>query len=187
MVAGGTLFLLGLMLRHPQLRGGHIDHLTQFDLQSRHGLPAFFGVGYALERFAVRNEALLRVMAKEFPLFRVMLSNVEIGMAKSDLPIARLYAGLAEPSLREQAFPIIEEEFHRTHRTLLDVMGQTQLLKTTPVLDRSIRLRNPYVDPMSLIQVELLRRKRAGGDSEELNYALAATINGIAAGLHNTG
>jgi phosphoenolpyruvate carboxylase len=70
---------------------------------------------------------------------------------------------------------------------VLRVTGQTELLQDNPVLARSIRLRNPYVDPMSLIQVELLRRKRAGNNSAELNYALAATINGIAAGLHNTG
>jgi len=70
---------------------------------------------------------------------------------------------------------------------VLTVTGQSRLLETNPVLDRSIRLRNPYVDPLSLIQVELLRRKRTGEDSPQLNYALAATINGIAAGLRNTG
>ena len=70
---------------------------------------------------------------------------------------------------------------------ILRVSGQTHLLQNNPVLARSIRLRNPYVDPMSLIQVELLRRKRAGEESDDLNYALAATINGISAGLRNTG
>jgi phosphoenolpyruvate carboxylase len=70
---------------------------------------------------------------------------------------------------------------------ILEVSGQTRLLENNQVLARSIRLRNPYVDPMSLIQVELLRRKRAGESGEDLNYALAATINGIAAGLRNTG
>ncbi len=82
---------------------------------------------------------------------------------------------------------MIDEEFQRTRTMLLRVTGQTRLLETNEVLARSIRLRNPYVDPLSLIQVELLRRKRAGEESEELNYALAATINGIAAGLRNTG
>ena len=90
-------------------------------------------------------------------------------------------------ALRERVFEMIDEEFQRTRRMLLRVTGQTRLLETNEVLARSIRLRNPYVDPMSLIQVELLRRKRAGEESEELNYALAATINGIAAGLRNTG
>ena len=84
-------------------------------------------------------------------------------------------------------FKLIVEEFQRTRRMILRLTDHTRLLASNPVLARSIRLRNPYVDPMSLIQVELLRRKRAGEDSDELNYALAATINGIASGLRNTG
>jgi phosphoenolpyruvate carboxylase len=82
---------------------------------------------------------------------------------------------------------MIEEEFERTRRAVLSVSGQKRLLERNPVLARSIELRNPYVDPMSLVQIELLRRKRAGEESEELDYALAATINGISAGLRNTG
>jgi phosphoenolpyruvate carboxylase len=117
-----------------------------------------------------------------------LIRNVEMGMAKADLTIARLYAELlSDTALRERVFEMIDEEFQRTRRMLLRVTGQTRLLETNGVLARSIRLRNPYVDPLSLIQVELLRRKRAGEESEELNYALAATINGIAAGLRNTG
>jgi phosphoenolpyruvate carboxylase len=160
-------------------------------MQSRHGVPAWFGVGYALEKFAARGpDSLdrLRQMAAGFQLFWTMLRNVEIGMAKCDLAIARLYAGLVpDAELRERIFAVIEEEFQRTLAIVLRVTGHTRLLEENPVLDRSIRLRNPYVDPMSLVQVELLRRKRAGEDTDELNYALAATINGIAAGLHNTG
>ena len=82
---------------------------------------------------------------------------------------------------------MLVEEFARTRKMVLCVSGQSELLEKNPVLARSIRLRNPYVDPLSLIQVELLRRKRAGEADENLNYALAATINGIAAGLRNTG
>jgi phosphoenolpyruvate carboxylase len=109
-------------------------------------------------------------------------------MAKADLSIARLYADLVDDTnLRETMFAMLCEEFQRTETMLLKITGQGRLLETNTVLERSIRLRNPYVDPMSLVQVELLRRKRAGDDSDELNYALAATINGIAAGLHNTG
>jgi phosphoenolpyruvate carboxylase len=89
--------------------------------------------------------------------------------------------------MRERVLTVIVEEFERTRQMVLLVSGQTDLLDKNPVLARSIRLRNPYVDPLSLIQVELLRRKRAGGADENLNYALAATINGIAAGLRNTG
>jgi phosphoenolpyruvate carboxylase len=160
-------------------------------MQSRHVLPAWFGVGYALERFRggrADGEQLLQEMLREFPLFEDLVRNVELGMAKADLTIARIYAELVEDDvLRERAFGMIAEEFERTRREILRLSGQRMLLETTPVLARSIRLRNPYVDPMSLIQVDLLGRKRAGEESDELNYALAATINGISAGLRNTG
>ncbi|MGA2695985.1 MAG: phosphoenolpyruvate carboxylase [Terriglobales bacterium] len=163
-------------------------------MQSRHAVPAWFGVGYALQRFAsasVENERLLTEMSKEFPLFSDLLSNVELAMAKADLAIARLYASLiTDEDLRERVWQVLATEFERTRQTILRIRGQSELLKHNPVLSRSIRLRNPYVDPMSLIQVELLRRKRGRPEGEpdsKMNYALGATINGIAAGLHNTG
>jgi phosphoenolpyruvate carboxylase len=160
-------------------------------MQSRHGLPAWFGVGHALAQFVEgkpENLALAREMMQRFPLFRTMIRNVEIGMAKADLSIGRLYAELVpDASLRERVFGMLRDEFERTLKMVLEITGQKALLESNPVLERSIRLRNPYVDPMSLVQVELLRRKRAGENTDELNYALAATINGIAAGLHNTG
>ena len=155
-------------------------------MQSRHGLPGWFGVGYALERFG--DQQMLRSMMERFPWFADMISNVEIGLAKSDFSIARLYAGLIQDAgLRGRVFSLIHEEFERTRQAVLRVTGQSHLLENNPVLSRSIRLRNPYVDAMSLIQVELLRRKRAGEHTAELNDALAATINGISAGLRNTG
>jgi phosphoenolpyruvate carboxylase len=160
-------------------------------MQSRHVLPGWFGVGYALERFIdgdAGRENLLRTMTERFAFFSDLIANVEIGMAKADLTIARHYAELVgDAGMRERVFSLITEEFARTRRILLRLTGQQELLGRNPVLARSIRLRNPYVDPMSMIQVALLRRKRAGLESEELNYALAATINGIAAGLRNTG
>jgi phosphoenolpyruvate carboxylase len=160
-------------------------------MQSRQAVPAWFGVGHALERFAGRGpeqEQLLREMARDFPLFSSLVSNVELAMAKADMTIARLYASLVpNAALRERVWQMLVEEFDRTRRIILSVTGQKELLENNPVLARSIRLRNPYVDPMSLIQVDLLERKRGGADSEPLNYALSATINGIAAGLHNTG
>lgn len=160
-------------------------------MQSRHVLPAFFGVGYALERFVrsgEQNKRLLKHLIDDFPLFHDLIDNVELGMAKADLTIARQYAGLVnESSVRDRVLALFEEEFDRTKRVILELTGQSTLLERNPVLARSIRLRNPYVDPLSLIQVELLRRKRGGEDSDDLNYALAATINGIAAGLRNTG
>lgn len=160
-------------------------------MQSRHALPAWFGVGHALERFAgqgSKQEQLLQTMFSHLALFNDLIRNVELAMSKADLAIARLYASLVkDEALRERVWRIITDEFERTRRMLLVVKQQEKLLEKNPVLSRSIRLRNPYVDPMSLIQVDLLRRKQSGEGSEELNYALAATINGIAAGLHNTG
>jgi phosphoenolpyruvate carboxylase len=160
-------------------------------MQSRHLLPAWFGVGYACERFAERGlgeRALLREMMEGFPFFQDLIRNVEIGMAKADFAIAARYAELVEDArVRERVFTLLCNEFERTRRAVLDITAQQQLLEENPVLARSIRLRNPYVDPMSLIQVSLLRRRRNGEKSDELNYALAATINGIAAGLRNTG
>jgi phosphoenolpyruvate carboxylase len=160
-------------------------------MQSRHALPAWFGVGYALECFAAqggKQEQQLRDMMSRFALFNDLIRNVELAMAKADLAIAQLYASLVrDEGLRERMWRIIAEEFERTRRMLLLVKQQEKLLEKNPVLSRSIRLRNPYVDPISLIQVDLLRRKQSGDQSEELNYALGATINGIAAGLHNTG
>ncbi len=160
-------------------------------MQSRQVLPAWFGVGYALERYAARGDEqvrLLQEMLEAFPLFHDLIRNVEVGTAKADLHIARRYAELVpDAALRERVFSMITNEFERTERIILRITGQSRLLEENPVLARSIRLRKPYVDPMSLIQVSLLRRKRAGEEGDDLNFALAATINGIAAGLRNTG
>jgi phosphoenolpyruvate carboxylase len=160
-------------------------------MQSRHALPAWFGVGYAFERYIAQgngHEKRLQEMMLGFPLFYDLIRNVELAMSKADLSIARLYASLVrDGALRERVWSMIVEEFDRTRRTLLVVKQQERLLDRNPVLSRSIKLRNPYVDAMSLIQVQLLRQKQLGNDSAELNYALGATINGIAAGLHNTG
>ncbi|HEX8458844.1 MAG TPA: phosphoenolpyruvate carboxylase [Pyrinomonadaceae bacterium] len=160
-------------------------------MQSRHLLPAWFGVGHALTRFRrahAGGEQLLRTMLDKFPLFHDLINNVENGLAKADLSIARRYSLLVEDeSLRESVWRMLEAEFERTREMILLITGQRELLEHNPVLARSIRLRNPYVDPLSLIQIELLRRLRRGEESEELKYALAATINGIAAGLRNTG
>jgi phosphoenolpyruvate carboxylase len=161
-------------------------------MQSRHAVPAWFGVGYALERFAAkspRHAARLKEMMSAFTLFSDLVRNVEIAMAKADMQIARLYAAalVEDAALRDKVFGMLAEEFERTRRMLLMVTGQDGLLQGNSVLSQSIRLRNPYVDPMSLIQVELLRRKRSNAQTDAGDYALGATINGIAAGLHNTG
>jgi phosphoenolpyruvate carboxylase len=158
--------------------------------QSRLLVPAWFGVGYAIDRFMAKPNALdlLRSMAREFPLFIDLVRNVEMALAKADLATARLYSTLVEDDkLRERVYNMFEAEFHRSIRAVLEITGQKELLETNQVLAHSIRLRNPYVDPMHLIQVDMLRRKRAGEDTADVNRAIAATISGIAAGLRNTG
>ena len=160
-------------------------------MQSRLAVPAWYGIGYALEKFSKSgpgNLQRLREIARGSLMFSGMLSNVELGMAKADLGIAEDYSRLVKnPALRKRVFSLLEDEFFRSRRMLLRVTGQRELLSRNRVLSRSIRLRNPYVDPMSLIQVELLRRKQEGEQGSDMDYSLGTTINGIAAGLHNTG
>jgi len=161
--------------------------------QSRLLVPAWFGVGFALEEYLSRpgatdSLALFQTMAREFPLFIDLVRNVEMALGKVDLATARLYSSLvADPKLRERIYDLFDAEFHRTVRAILAITRQTELLQTNQVLAHSIKLRNPYVDPMHLIQVDMLRRKRAGEDTPEVNRAIAATISGISAGLRNTG
>ena len=158
--------------------------------QSRLLIPAWFGVGFALSQFLERPGALalLQEMACEFPLFIDLVRNSELALGKVDLATARLYASLVEDTtIRERIYGIFQDEFHRTVRALLAITRQSELLEKNTVLNRSIKLRNPYVDPMHLIQVDMLRRKRSGEDTPEVNRAIAATISGIAAGLRNTG
>jgi phosphoenolpyruvate carboxylase len=160
-------------------------------MQSRHAVPAWYGVGQGLQSFANKgrgHDRLLRQMLGHFSLFSDLVRNVELGMAKADLHIARVYSGLVKNTqLSTRVFTMLEDEFLRSRSMILRITGQRELLARNRVLARSIALRNPYVDPMSLIQVELLRRKQQGRDLAKLEYPLGATINGIAAGLHNTG
>jgi phosphoenolpyruvate carboxylase len=164
--------------------------------QSRLLVPAWFGVGFALEQYLAQPSRssdasaldMLKTMAREFPLFIDLVRNVEMALGKVDLATARLYSSLVEDAaLRERIYDLFVAEFHRSARAVLAVTGQTELLQTNQVLAHSIKLRNPYVDPMHLIQVDMLRRKRQGEDTPEVNRAIAATISGIAAGLRNTG
>ncbi len=158
--------------------------------QSRLLVPAWFGVGYALGKFLEKPGALqlVRTMARECPLFIDLIRNVEMALGKADLGTARMYSTLVEDEgLRERVYAMIEAEFERTVEAVLAVTAQKELLEKNQVLARSIKLRNPYVDPMHLIQVDMLRRKRAGEDTAAVNRAIAATINGISAGLRNTG
>jgi len=158
--------------------------------QSRLLVPAWFGVGHALSRYLERPGSLelLQTMAQEFPLFIDLLRNVEMALGKVDLATARQYSMLVQDAgVRDRVFDRMEAELHRTVYAVLAITQQKDLLENNQVLARSIRLRNPYVDPMHLIQVDMLRRKRGGEDTPEVNRAIAATISGISAGLRNTG
>lgn len=154
--------------------------------QSRNMLPGWYGIGYglecALEQFGA---APLQEMLAGWYFFRTLISDVEIALAKSDLTIARQYSALGG-ELHERFFPRIHSEFLRSTATVLRVKQQQVLLEKDNTLRRSIRLRNPYVDPMSLLQIDLLRRWRQNND-EQLFTALTASVNGIARGLQDSG
>lgn len=177
-------------------KGNSLDELRAIPwgfgwIQSRLLLPAWFGVGTAVESFLLsnkQNRSLLHSMMQHFPFFFDMVRNVEMALAKVDLPLARRYASLIKDSaLRERVLPLFEAEFLLTREMILLVTEQQELLEKNPDLSRSLSLRNPYVDPMSLIQIELMRRKYSGNGSAELDYVLSATVSGIAAGMRNTG
>jgi phosphoenolpyruvate carboxylase len=160
--------------------------------QSRHGLPGWFGLGEAVQTYldatGETGRERLATMYREWPFFRSLVDNAQLGLGKADRAVARLYAGLAEPAtLRERLLGRILAEWERTERAVGVATRLPALLAGSPVLQRSIRLRNPYVDPLSFVQVSLLRRQR-GGEPDPAQARLAAlTINGIAAGLQNTG
>lgn len=157
-------------------------------IQSRCLVPAWFGVGHAVASYTQKHSMdLLRHMYNQFPFFADLIGNVEMGLAKADTNIAKLYSSLMPADAGSMIFAMFREEFLRTRQAVLDITGQARLLERNPVLARSIQLRNPYVDPMSIIQVEMLRRKRAGEASSEMQNVIGATVNGISAGLRNTG
>lgn len=156
--------------------------------QNRSGLTGWYGVGTALAHgIATHGQDTMAAMAHDWPFFAAMLDDIEMLLAKSDLAIFERYSRLAGP-LHDTFFPGIAAEFERTTDTILYLRQRSQLLQDDYRLRLSIRLRNPYVDPISLLQVELLQRWRdAGREDDALLHALVATINGIAAGIQNTG
>ncbi len=156
--------------------------------QSRHMLPGWFGFGSGLEAaLATHGAQVLDEMLAQWPFFAHLVDDVEAMLARTDLRIAAHYDALADESLREFAGPIARE-FELTVARVLALRGSANLLDRYPTLQRSITLRNPYVDPMHLMQVDLLRRWRgAGREDRPLLDALSATISGIAQGLQATG
>jgi phosphoenolpyruvate carboxylase len=156
--------------------------------QNRSVLPGWYGLGAGLEAAEQRfGDGLLTDMFSEWLFMRALLTDVEMVLAKADMSVAARYAQLVEPA-RRHYFELIREEFQRTMEIVLRLKGGGGLLDQEPVLQRAIRLRNPYVDPMSMIQVDLLGRWREGGcRDQDLLEALMLTVNGIAHGLQNTG
>jgi phosphoenolpyruvate carboxylase len=128
-----------------------------------------------------------------WPFFRALIDNAEMSLLKADMGIAALYSELVpDPALRAAVFAAIRGEHARTQEAILRLTGQSALMAGEPVVARSVQLRNPYVDPLNYVQVEMLRRLRAlsdpdGPEAEALREVVVLTINGIAAGLRNTG
>jgi len=163
-------------------------------MQNRHLLPAWYGVGAAFQHFASRSGGLecLRDMYRNWPFFRSLVDNLQMVLVKADMRIARQYASLvADERERERVFATIEGEFQRTRNAVLAITEQQSVLERQPGLLASLHLRDPYLDPMSYFQVRLLRELRhlPVGDTQRAAHlqAVLRTINGIAAGLQNTG
>jgi phosphoenolpyruvate carboxylase len=154
--------------------------------QARVMLPGWYGTGQALNAF--KDRSLLREMAASWPFFQSTLDNLEMVLAKSDMTIARRYATLVEDrTLADALFARIEAAWHMTHDTLLDITGQSRLLEKHPALEASIRLRLPYIEPLNLLQVELLKRHRAGETDARVREGIQLSINAVATALRNSG
>ncbi|MBG9795959.1 phosphoenolpyruvate carboxylase [Paenibacillus dendritiformis] len=163
--------------------------------QSRYLLPAWYAAGTGLQSFyqgKEENLAVMRDMYRHYSFFRSMIDSLQMALAKADLVIAKEYSGMVkDDAVRERIFRLIEEEYKLTSDLILKITGQQEILDNVPVIQESIRLRNPYVDPLSYMQVglvsELRELREAGNDNPILLREVLLTINGIAAGLRNTG
>jgi phosphoenolpyruvate carboxylase len=160
--------------------------------QCRLMLPGWFGFGSAVEIWVARNPtkgiALLQELYREWPFFRMLLSNMDMVLSKSSIAIASRYAELvSDKALRERIFQRIRVEWQTSIRVLLQIMGHDRLLQDNPLLERSIRNRFPYLDPLNHTQVELLKAHRAKSADEQVLRGIQITINGISAGLRNSG
>ena len=154
--------------------------------QARVMLPGWYGVGQALRSFA--DTGLLHEMLEAWPFFRATMDNLEMVLSKSDMGIAACYATLVEDrALAETIFGRIRDTWLATQEGLLAITGQTRLLEAHPALDASIRLRLPYVEPLNLLQVELLKRHRAGEKDPRVRAGIHLSINAIATALRNSG
>lgn len=160
--------------------------------QCRLMLPGWFGFGSAVEAWIEQHPTqgmpFLKELYQEWPFFRTLLSNMDMVLAKSSIAIASRYAELVpDAELRERIFGRIRREWHLSIEMLLDITGQDRLLQSNPLLERSVRHRFPYLDPLNHVQVELLKAYRAQNPDEQVLRGIQITINGISAGLRNTG
>ncbi|RVT92828.1 phosphoenolpyruvate carboxylase [Sphingomonas crocodyli] len=154
--------------------------------QARVMLPGWYGVGQALKNH--EDMGLLREMLEAWPFFQSTLANLEMVLAKSDMDLAERYAELVEDkALGKAIFGRIRDGWQMTHDSLLSVTRQTRLLQKNPALDQSIRLRLPYIEPLNLLQIELLKRHRAGEDDPRVREGIQLSINAIATALRNSG
>jgi phosphoenolpyruvate carboxylase len=172
-------------------------------MQSRHTLPGWYGLGTGIEAFLqpadqddnpqqyAERLALLRTMFRQWPFFQVLLDNAQMMLAKADMHIASRYASLVpDQAVAREVFGIIQAEYERTVRLICLVAECDELLDNVPALKESIRGRNLYIDPLNYLQVELLGRFRAtpeGPQRDAIESAILLSLNGIAAGLKNTG
>jgi len=156
--------------------------------QSRYFLPGWYGAGTALQAgIAAHGVAAMRTMHGEWSFFSGVVDDIETQLARTDLSVAECYVGLVSPGLRRYA-ALLREEYQRCREAVLAIKDAGELLDADRTQQRAIQLRNPYVDPMNLMQVDLLRRWRAAGrEDEDLLQALLASVSGIAAGLQTTG
>jgi phosphoenolpyruvate carboxylase len=161
-------------------------------MQGRFNLPGWYGLGSGLACQEVPLD-LLREMYEGWDFFHTLLENAEMSLLKADMGIARIYVELApDQQLAGRIFSQIKSEYDRTCHSLLAINGQSALLENAPIIQRSVQRRNPYIDPLNYLQVEMLRRLRQADDpdgleAEVLREVIVLTINGIAAGLRNTG
>ncbi|MGE5223922.1 MAG: phosphoenolpyruvate carboxylase, partial [Omnitrophica WOR_2 bacterium] len=160
-------------------------------MQSRFNLPGWYGLGAGLQ--SLQSIGLLKEMYAAWPFFQTLLNNTEMSLLKADMDIAALYSKLAPDRTRAQRFfDVIRAEYERTCAAILSISDHAELMDGEPVIKRSIQLRNPYVDPLNYIQVEMLRRIRSladpsGPEAQAIREVIIVTINGIASGLRNTG